>query len=63
MWKSISFYILTGESGGRCKEFDDRLIKVPSKNTAIIQQMHITIGHILCLIAEKPFIWKINFLI
>lgn len=52
----IPFYVLTGLSGGKCSQFKDKLIKVPSSNTAVIQQIHILIGHILCDIAQEPFL-------
>lgn len=34
------------------KELADVLIKIPSKNTPIIQEAHITLGHILCKLVE-----------
>jgi D-sedoheptulose 7-phosphate isomerase len=30
-------------------------LRVPSSNTARIQESHIMIGHILCLLVEKNF--------
>jgi D-sedoheptulose 7-phosphate isomerase len=47
--KTIAF---TGETGGLLKELCTQCIKVPSKDTARIQESHITIGHILCEIIE-----------
>ncbi len=43
---------LTGAGGGGMGEVCDIVIRVPSARTYLIQQVHITIGHILCLIAE-----------
>jgi D-sedoheptulose 7-phosphate isomerase len=43
---------LTGAGGGRMRDVCDLLIRVPSERTFLIQQVHITIGHILCLLAE-----------
>ena len=43
---------LTGAGGGRLRDVCDILIRVPSERTYLIQQVHITIGHILCLLAE-----------
>ena len=43
---------LTGASGGRVARLCDITIRVPSERTFMIQQVHITIGHILCLLAE-----------
>ncbi|MGI3903296.1 MAG: D-sedoheptulose-7-phosphate isomerase [Janthinobacterium lividum] len=43
---------LTGAGGGQLRDVCDILIRVPSERTYMIQQVHITIGHILCLQAE-----------
>ncbi len=42
----------TGEGGGKMKDLCDLSLRVPSSNTARIQEMHITVGHILCEIIE-----------
>lgn len=39
---------LTGDNGGAMSALADPLIRVPSAVTARIQEMHITIGHLLC---------------
>jgi len=44
---------LTGEKGGRLASIADLCLKVPSSNTARIQESHILIGHILCSLIEK----------
>jgi D-sedoheptulose 7-phosphate isomerase len=43
---------LTGAGGGQMRELCDSLIAVPSSVTARIQEMHITIGHMLCKALE-----------
>ncbi len=43
---------MTGAGGGRMAEHCDILMRVPSERTYMIQQVHITLGHILCLMAE-----------
>jgi len=43
---------LTGGAGGRMRDVCDALIVVPSSVTARIQEMHITIGHVLCKALE-----------
>jgi D-sedoheptulose 7-phosphate isomerase len=43
---------LTGESGGKMRTVCDLCLCVPSKNTARIQEMHITIGHAICELVE-----------
>jgi D-sedoheptulose 7-phosphate isomerase len=39
---------LTGESGGRMAEICDICLRVPSRSTPRIQEMHIAVGHSLC---------------
>ena len=43
----------TGEGGGRVAEVCDHLLAVPSRTTARIQEMHITVGHLLCGALER----------
>jgi len=38
----------TGASGGKIAEIVDICIKVPSKNTARIQEVHLLVGHVIC---------------
>lgn len=44
---------LTGIDGGDFNRLCDLIIKVPSNNTARIQEMHILIGHIICEAIER----------
>lgn len=44
---------LTGETGGKMKDFADILINVPSTDTPRIQESHILIGHIICELVEN----------
>jgi D-sedoheptulose 7-phosphate isomerase len=44
---------MTGATGGKMKELSDYLINVPSTDTPRIQESHILIGHILCLLVEE----------
>ncbi len=44
---------LTGATGGRMAATTDLLLPVPSEVTAIIQQLHITVAHILCAKVER----------
>lgn len=44
---------LTGEKGGKLASQADLCLKVPSSNTARIQESHIMIGHLLCLLLEQ----------
>jgi len=50
---------LLGKDGGKLKGFVDTAIIVPSFDTQRIQEGHITIGHILCDIAEQ-FLFGVN---
>jgi D-sedoheptulose 7-phosphate isomerase len=43
----------TGGAGGRMRDLCDVLIVVPSTVTARIQEMHITIAHVLCKALEQ----------
>ena len=51
--KEIPFFILTGQDGGELAKYKKELLKIPSKDTAIIQQAHILIGHVICLNSES----------
>ncbi len=44
---------LTGEKGGLLAEECTYCLKVPSSRTARIQESHIMIGHLLCLLIEQ----------
>ena len=43
---------LTGRDGGKMAELSDVLINVPAESTAMIQEIHITIGHLLCRLVD-----------
>ena len=45
--------ILTGKVGGKLKSMADIVFCVPSDYTPHIQETHIVIGHILCLLIDK----------
>ena len=44
---------LTGESGGKMRQDCGVCLCIPSKSTARIQEMHITIGHAICELLEE----------
>ena len=44
---------LTGNNGGKIKEVANLSIVIPSNDTARIQEVHITIGHIICELIEE----------
>lgn len=47
---------LVGEGGAELAKVVDISVCVPSKNTARIQEAHITIGHIICELTEQAFV-------
>ena len=51
--RNIKVVTLTGKKGINLKKISDLCIIVPSKNTQIIQEIHITILHIICEMVEK----------
>ncbi|WP_455223486.1 D-sedoheptulose-7-phosphate isomerase [Kaarinaea lacus] len=53
--QEITVIGLTGETGGKMREICDLCVQVPSRNTARIQESHITIGHILCSQIDSAF--------
>jgi D-sedoheptulose 7-phosphate isomerase len=44
---------LTGSTGGKMKDLADILLNMPSTDTPRIQECHITVGHIICQLAEE----------
>jgi len=50
--KKIPIIALTGRDGGKLPEISDVSIVVRSENTARIQEIHITVIHVLCKIIE-----------
>ncbi len=53
--KDLGLYCvaLTGKGGSNLKAISDICVLVPSRNTARIQEVHITIGHIICELVEE----------
>lgn len=46
---------LTGETGGKIKEYCDTLINVPGRRTAFVQELHLPVYHLLCQVLENHF--------
>jgi D-sedoheptulose 7-phosphate isomerase len=44
---------LLGKNGGKCKDYSDISLIVPSDTTARIQEVHILIEHLLCELVEQ----------
>jgi len=53
--KTIAF---TGKDGGKVKDMVDISFIVPSNTTSRIQEIHITVGHILCKLIEDTLFKK-----
>jgi len=53
--KEMKILSFTGENGSKLSEISDITLKVPSKNTPIIQNAHISTLHIICEIVENKF--------
>ena len=49
---------LTGNDGGKMKDFSDHLLNIPSTDTPRIQEAHIMVGHILCELIESEIFPK-----
>lgn len=50
--RSIAVIGLTGASGGAMRDLCDLCLSVPATHTPIIQQCHISVGHVLCGLIE-----------
>lgn len=46
---------LTGQDGGALAALADVAVRVPSTQTALIQEAHIAIGHAICAIVEEAW--------
>ena len=50
---NIAAAALTGGNGGALQNIADPLLKIPSSETARVQEMHIVLGHLLCAAIEQ----------
>ena len=53
--KGLKIVGLTGETGGKLKQYCDVTIRVPSTITPVVQEYHLPVYHILCQIVEHKF--------
>ena len=53
--KGVKVITLTGEKGGKMKEYADVAICVPSTCTPDVQEFHLPIYHALCIMVEETF--------
>ncbi|MBU2554416.1 MAG: SIS domain-containing protein [Bacteroidetes bacterium] len=54
----VTTIALTGSMGGKLASMADVAIKIPSDNTARIQEAHILVGHVICEIIEQTLFPK-----
>ena len=52
----MDFFIFTGMDGGKLGKYTDKCLFIPSLETSIIQQCHISILHLIVEISEQGFI-------
>lgn len=52
---NIKVIALTGEAGGKMRDYCDILINVPGKRTFMVQELHFPVYHVLCLVVENHF--------
>jgi D-sedoheptulose 7-phosphate isomerase len=50
--RGLTTIVLTGNNGGPLEQLADIAIVVPSSDTALIQECHIVLAHILCELTE-----------
>lgn len=51
--RGLKTVILTGRSGGSINDLGDVVVRVPSESTQHIQEVHITVCHIVCELVER----------
>ncbi|MBI5343832.1 MAG: D-sedoheptulose 7-phosphate isomerase [Deltaproteobacteria bacterium] len=56
----IKVIALSGKDGGRLASMSDIVLNVESKTTARIQEVHITIGHIICELVDHMLFQKVS---
>ena len=53
--KKLIIIALTGDSGGNLKKLSDICIRVPETETYKIQELHLPVYHLLCMMLEDHF--------
>lgn len=53
--KGLKTIGMTGETGGKMREWSDVLINVPQRRTAYVQELHLPVYHTLCMMVEIEF--------
>jgi D-sedoheptulose 7-phosphate isomerase len=50
--KGMTTIGMTGETGGKMKEWSDILLNVPERRTAYVQELHLPVYHAICMMIE-----------
>lgn len=50
--KGMTTIGMTGETGGKMRDWSDILINVPEKRTAFVQELHLPVYHAICMMIE-----------
>lgn len=50
--KGLKTIGMTGETGGKMRDWSDVLINVPQRRTAYVQELHLPVYHALCMLVE-----------
>jgi D-sedoheptulose 7-phosphate isomerase len=53
--KKLKVIALTGKSGGKLKQYSDVCICVPETETWKIQELHLPVYHVICMMLEEHF--------
>lgn len=53
--KGMQVVLLTGEGGGRLSAVADAVIRVPARQTHLVQELYVPVYHALCMMLESDF--------
>jgi D-sedoheptulose 7-phosphate isomerase len=53
--KKLKIIALTGKNGGKLKQYADVCIRVPETETWKVQELHLPVYHVLCMMLEDYF--------
>ena len=56
--RGITTILFTGQNKGKCEEYADYVVKVPAKETYLVQEYHLPLYHCLCAMLEEAFYGK-----
>jgi D-sedoheptulose 7-phosphate isomerase len=51
--KGVTTIGMTGETGGKMKEWSDIFLNVPERRTAYVQELHLPVYHAICMMVEN----------